>query len=233
MPLRPFLIFLFVATFPLPLSLPSLSHRCILLHLCLIAIVSRLYPQPRLSHPWMTTSFLEPSTSTQSCQHAVLPLIQIPGDKQNSLINNPLNPVTPHLQRLHPRPIREPHKVMTRTIKQIPPLGRVQVEENARHDNHLLLETGLEEVEPVGDGRRQALEVEPQVKGRVGDLPDDEAHVAQPLDYVIALVAEVVLQGDHFLLDEGRLEHGDGGFLEGDVGSAVEVGAAGANAVGC
>lgn len=39
--------------------------------------------------------------------------------KKDLLINNPLNPIQPHLQRLHLRPITKPHKMMTRTIKQI------------------------------------------------------------------------------------------------------------------
>jgi hypothetical protein len=43
----------------------------------------------------------------------------------------------------------------------------------------------------------------------------------------------VLLQGHHLLLHERGVQHGDGGFLEGHVGAAVEVGAAGADAVGC
>jgi len=62
-------------------------------------------------------------------------------------------------------------------------------------------------------------------------VADDEAHGAQALDHVVALVAEVALQGGHFFLHEGWFEHGDGCFLEGHVGAAVEVGAAGADAV--
>ena len=119
---------------------------------------------------------------------------------------------------------------MARAIKQVPAAGRVEVEEDARHDNDLLVEAGLEEVEAVRDGARQALEVEPQVKGRVGHVADDEAHAAQAVDDVVALFPEVVLQRLHLLLHEGRVEHGDGGLLEGHVGAAVEVGAAGADA---
>ena len=40
---------------------------------------------------------------------------------------------------------------MTRTIKQISPLTRVQIKENTRDDDDTLFETGLEEVQAVGN----------------------------------------------------------------------------------
>jgi hypothetical protein len=52
---------------------------------------------------------------------------------------------------------------MARTVKQIPAPGRVQIKEYTRHDNYLLLETCLEEVETVGDGAGEALKIEPEV----------------------------------------------------------------------
>lgn len=116
-------------------------------------------------------------------------------------------------------------------VEQVTTAGGVQVEEDAGHDNDLLLEAGLEEVEAVLDGLGQAFEVEPQVKGRVGHELDGEAHVAQALDHVVALVAEVALQGLHLGLDQAGLQHGDGRLLEGDVGATVKVGAARADAV--
>ena len=119
---------------------------------------------------------------------------------------------------------------MARAVKQVPATGRVEVKENAWHDNDLLVEASLEEVEAVRDGTGETLEVEPQVKGRVGHVADDEAHAAQAVDNVVALLAEMVLQRLHLLLHDGRVEHGDGGLLEGHVGAAVEVRAAGADA---
>lgn len=59
--------------------------------------------------------------------------------RAHSLVNHPLDAVAALLQRLHRRTVREPHHVMARTVKQVPALRWVQVEEDARHDNHLLL----------------------------------------------------------------------------------------------
>lgn len=53
---------------------------------------------------------------------------------------------------------------MAGTVEQITTARRVEVEEDARHDNDLLLETGLEEVEAVGDGLGETLQIEPPVK---------------------------------------------------------------------
>ena len=121
--------------------------------------------------------------------------------------------------------------MMARAIEQVAALGRVQVEEDARHDDDLLLEAGLEEVEAVADGVRQAAEVEPDVEGAVGDVPllEDEADLLEAAEDEVTLGEEVRLQRAHLAQDFGGLEHGDGGFLEGDVGAAVEVGAAAAD----
>lgn len=50
---------------------------------------------------------------------------------------------------------------MAGAVKQVTTARRVEIEENARHNNDLLLETGLEEVETVGDGLGKTLKVEP------------------------------------------------------------------------
>jgi hypothetical protein len=121
------------------------------------------------------------------------------------------------------------NKVVARAIKQISALTRVQVEEDARHHNDLLLQAGLEEVEAVIDAFRQRAKVQPDVEGRVGRVVELEAHVRQAAENVVALVAEVGLQGFHLVAHFGRLEHGDRGFLEGHVGATVEVAAAGAD----
>ncbi len=74
----------------------------------------------------------------------------------NSLLDDPLDAIQPFPQHIHPRPIRHPHEMMARRIEQVPTLGRVQVEEDARDDDDLLLEAGLEEGEAVCDGFGEA-----------------------------------------------------------------------------
>ena len=143
---------------------------------------------------------------------------------------------------------------MARAVEQVTTTRGVQVEEDTGHNDDLLLETGLEEVEAVGDGLGETLEVEPQVEGAVGHVLDDKAHVAQALDNVVSLVllmglsssvllvrnlrvgwtyTEVALQSDHLLLYEAGLKHGNGRLLEGSVGTAVKVRTARADTVAC
>jgi hypothetical protein len=52
---------------------------------------------------------------------------------------------------------------MARAVEQITTAGRVQVEEDTRHHNHLLLQTCLEEVEAVGNLIGKTLEIQPAV----------------------------------------------------------------------
>ena len=120
---------------------------------------------------------------------------------------------------------------MARAIEEVPPLRGVQVEEDARHDDDLLLEALLEEVQAVADAVRQAAEVEPDVEGAVGDVAvvEDEADGAQAAEDEVPLGAEVRLQGAHLAQDGAGFEHRDGGFLEGDVGAPVQVRAAAAD----
>lgn len=66
--------------------------------------------------------------------------------------------------------------VMARAVKQISSSCRVQIEEDTRDNNNLLLETGLEEIQTVGDGAGQTLEIQPQIEGTVRDILDNEAH---------------------------------------------------------
>ena len=110
---------------------------------------------------------------------------------------------------------------MTRTVEQIPALAGVQIEEYAGDDNNLLLQASLEEVEAIVDLLRQSAQVEPDVESRVGRVVELKAHVFQAAEHVVALLAEVELQGFHLVAHLGRLQHGDGGFLEGHVGAAV------------
>lgn len=113
--------------------------------------------------------------------------------------------------------------MMARAVKQISTSGRVQIEEDTRNNNDLLFQAGLEEVEAVGNMTRQTLEVEPDVERAVRHVLDHEAHVAETLDNIVSLVAEMSLKGDHLLLYQARLKHGDCGLLERSVGTTIEV----------
>lgn len=75
---------------------------------------------------------------------------------------------------------------MTRTIEQISSLTRVEIEEDTRDDDDALFETGLEEIQAVGDLVGETFEVEPEVEGGVGDGGDFESHGAETLDYIVA-----------------------------------------------
>lgn len=77
---------------------------------------------------------------------------------------------------------------MARTVEEITTASGVEVEKDAGDDDDLLLETGLEEVEAVGNRAGQAFEVEPEVERAVRHVFDHKAHVTQALNYVITLV---------------------------------------------
>lgn len=79
---------------------------------------------------------------------------------------------------------------MTRRIKQISSLAGVEIKEDTRDNDDFFFETGLEEVKSVGDFFGESFEIEPQVEGRVGDGLDLEAHAAETLDDVVALVLD-------------------------------------------
>lgn len=66
---------------------------------------------------------------------------------------------------------------MARTVEQITTTCGVEIEEDARNNDNLLLKTGLEEVETVGDGTRQILEIEPQIECAIRHVLDSEIHV--------------------------------------------------------
>jgi hypothetical protein len=50
---------------------------------------------------------------------------------------------------------------MAGTVEKITTTRGVQVEEDTGHDNDLLLQTGLEEVQAIRDGVGQTLEIQP------------------------------------------------------------------------
>jgi len=106
------------------------------------------------------------------------------------LAQHALDAVDALAQRVPLGPVREPAVVVARRVEQVAAALRVEVEENARHHNHLFLETLIEEAQPVLDPLRKVAQIQPDVEGRVGDLPELEAHALQALDHVVALVAD-------------------------------------------
>ena len=50
------------------------------------------------------------------------------------LLQDSLDPVQALFEGLHCRSVRKTDEVMTRAVEQIPSLGRIQIEENARYD---------------------------------------------------------------------------------------------------
>jgi len=78
--------------------------------------------------------------------------------------------------------------VVARAVKEVTATRRVQVEEDTGNNDDLLLEAGLEEVETVGDGTREALKVEPEVEGAVGHVLENETHIAEALDDVVTFL---------------------------------------------
>lgn len=118
---------------------------------------------------------------------------------------------------------------MAWTVKQIPSFGRIEVEEDAWHDNHLLLEAFLEKIQSIADRRRQSTEVKPDVKGRVGHIGDLESNLLEPAQHVVPLGLEVRLQCLHLFLHVVWFQHRDGRFLKRHVRPAIQIGATGAD----
>lgn len=157
------------------------------------------------------------------------------------LLHDSLNSIHAHLQHFHLGSVTDAHEVMARRVEQITSLGRVEIEENTRHDDGLLLQQGVEERKTVRDvettirwkRRVKGGQIEPDIKGTIWNVlvTSVEANFVQARKAVVTLDLEVGLQGFHLFLHFGRLEHGDCGFLEGDVGTAIQVGATGAEGV--
>jgi hypothetical protein len=113
--------------------------------------------------------------------------------------------------------------LVARRIEQVSSLRWIQIEEDAGHNDDLLFQASFEEVQAIVDTFGQRRQVEPQVEGAVGDEWDLEAHRCQSVNDIVSLLAEVMLQSTHLVLDFGGLKHGDGSLLEGNVGASVEV----------
>jgi hypothetical protein len=139
------------------------------------------------------------------------------------LLDNSLNAIQSHLQRLHLGSITESDEVMTRTIEEITSLTWVQVEENTRDNDDSLLKTCLEEIESIRDGSWETLEIKPEVECGIGNGLDMETHTTETFNDIVSLVTEMTLESLHFCENLVGLEHGDGGFLERNVSSSIEV----------
>ena len=93
-------------------------------------------------------------------------------------------------------------------------MRRVDVEENPRYDDSLLLQQLLEERQAVVEGRGQRGEVEPDVEGAGGGGMGGEPEGVEPLEDMVTLSLEVLLKGDSVLMDADGVEHGNGGELK-------------------
>lgn len=65
--------------------------------------------------------------------------------------------------------------------------------------------------------------IKPDIEGRVGNEVEFESHSLQPFEHVIALALEVSLERLHLFEDFVGFQHWNGGFLEGNVRTAVEI----------
>jgi hypothetical protein len=93
--------------------------------------------------------------------------------KRHILGDNSLNAIQPHAQHVHSWAVRETHKVVARAVEQIATSRGVQIKEDAGNDNDLFFQTGLEEVEAVGDAFGESIEIEPP--GWVCYFPNSES----------------------------------------------------------
>lgn len=142
---------------------------------------------------------------------------------KSSLLDYSLDAIKTHLQNVHSWTVTQSNVLVARRIEQVSSLAGVEIEEDARYDNDLFMETGVEEVETIVDAFGERRQVQPQVEGGVRDKRDLEAHFSQSTNNIVSLFAEVVLQGTHFVLDFSGLKHRDSSLLEGDVGASIEV----------
>lgn len=122
----------------------------------------------------------------------------------------------------HRRSKGQSNKVMARRVEQVPPVRRVDIEENAGNHNCLLLEQLLKECEAVVERGWQFLKVEPDVKCAGGGNIDVQAKVVKTLEDMVALHLEVLLQRHFSLLDVVRLNKFDSSQLHRVVSASVK-----------
>lgn len=142
-----------------------------------------------------------------------------------SLLQHPLYRIQSPIQVLQRRPKAQPHIRMARRVEQIPPVRRVDIEEDTRNNNRLLLQQLLKEREPVVYWGWKFLEVEPDVEGCGGGDVDFKMHGFEAGEDVVAFHFEVFLESNFLLADVLGIEEGEGSKLERVVSAAIEEGA--------
>ena len=104
-------------------------------------------------------------------------------------------------------------------------MRRVDIKEYTGDHDRLLLQQLLKERQPIVDGGRQTLQVEPDVERRARGHAHLEAHLPQPTEHVVALVVEVLLERELLLVHARGVEQWDRRELQRVVGATVEEGA--------
>lgn len=106
---------------------------------------------------------------------------------------------------------------MARAVEQITSAARVQIEEDARYHNDLLLKTGLEEVQAIVDALGKLVQIQPEVKRAVWSVVKIEAHGLQTVADVIPFHAEMGLERLHLVAHLVGLQHRNSTDLERDI----------------
>lgn len=101
-------------------------------------------------------------------------------------------------------------------------LGRIDVEEQTRNADGLLLEQLFEECEAVVQGGWEGRKVKPNVERCAGRHLDGKTHGLEAREHVVALLAEVRLQRDLVLLHTCRVQERQRHDLHRVRGAAVE-----------
>lgn len=119
--------------------------------------------------------------------------------------------------------------MMARTVEEVSPVGRVQVKEDTGDDNDLLVQQSVKEVQPIRDvglSRKRwsdGCQVEPDIEGGLRNIVDAESYVIKALQDIVSLLTEVLLQRLHLRAYKSWLKHGNGRFLEGDIGTTIQI----------
>jgi hypothetical protein len=86
--------------------------------------------------------------------------------------------------------------MVTRTVEQISPVCRVDIEEDARDHDRLFFQQLLEEGETVAERIGKLREVEPDVERRLRLHFDFEPDFLEPFEDVVTFCFKVLLEGD-------------------------------------
>mmetsp|Transcript_24494 Transcript_24494/g.70322 ORF Transcript_24494/g.70322 Transcript_24494/m.70322 type:complete len:254 (-) Transcript_24494:1047-1808(-) len=138
-----------------------------------------------------------------------------------------LHVVKPALELLQTWAIGEPDVALVPA--ELPPLTRVDVKEDPWRHDHLLPEHLLEEAPAGVQGPGELPDVAPAVEGALGGVVHGDAHVLEPPQEEVALVAEERLQHDGLLDDGLRVQQRHARALGRQGRAAVQEGAGGAD----